>query len=278
MIVLHPLIQLENEGACLRPAASRRRANENNMSGFIQKFRRDVVGIAWLAASLFLGLALFSFKSSDPSFNSTGLNLKVQNYCGYIGSFAADLMYQAWGLAAWILVFAAVRMCVRTFQGRTGQWIGVRLVWAGLLLITVSSLLGLYFPATRFYAGSIPAGGVVGLVVAKALVSAFNSVGVSIILWGLALMLLVFYTERPLRELFKAPISFVRSARGLIVDKSVAFRRLLEFDNLKPLAAAGPAPTAVSTSEAQEEKKKGFRFPLAGVIKAKPKAEEREDE
>ncbi|MES2963738.1 MAG: hypothetical protein V4760_07585, partial [Bdellovibrionota bacterium] len=31
------------------------------MSGFIQKFRRDVVGIAWLAACLFLGLALFSF-------------------------------------------------------------------------------------------------------------------------------------------------------------------------------------------------------------------------
>ncbi|MES2963739.1 MAG: DNA translocase FtsK, partial [Bdellovibrionota bacterium] len=215
---------------------------------------------------------------TDPSFNSTGLNLKVQNYCGYIGSFVADLMYQAWGLAAWVVVFGAVRMCLRTFQGRTGQWIGIRLVWAGLLMITVSSLLGLYFPSTRLFAGAIPVGGVIGMVVSKALVSAFNSVGVSIILWGLALMLLVFYTERPLRELFKAPLSFARALRAAIVDKAVVFRGLLEFENLRPqTAAAGPAPAAAVQGGVEKEKKKAFRFPLVGGAKAKPASEDADE-
>ena len=244
------------------------------MSGFIQKFRRDVVGIAWLAASLFLGLALYSFRPTDPSFNSTGLNLKVHNFCGYIGSFTADLFYQAWGLAAWILVAAALRMCWRTFQGRTGPWFGVRLVWAGLLLVTVSSLLGLYFPATRLFANAIPIGGVLGMVVSRGLVSAFNFLGVSIILWSFSLMLLVFYTERPLRELFKAPWRAFVSLRESGLEQMSALKRFLEFEALKPLAAAGVAGGSPSPARAAQEKepKKGFKFGLGRLTDKKPEA------
>ncbi|RYZ87644.1 MAG: DNA translocase FtsK, partial [Proteobacteria bacterium] len=150
------------------------------MSGFFKKFRRDVVGIVWLAAGLFLGLALLSFKPTDPSFNSTGVNLKVLNYCGYMGSFVADLAYQAWGLGAWVLVLACLRVSLRTFQGSKDPIVGPRLIWGGLLLITVSSLLALYFPQVRYFAGQIAVGGLVGTVVSKGLVSAFNFLGVSI--------------------------------------------------------------------------------------------------
>lgn len=194
------------------------------MSVFFKKFRRDVVGIAWLATCLFIGLSLASFRPTDPSFNSTGVNLKVHNFCGYFGSFAADLLYQALGLSAWILIVAALRMCYRSFKGEQNAWTAARMVWATLLLVTVSSLLALYMPSTRLFSHAIPVGGLIGTVVSKGLMSAFNFVGVQIVLWALALMLLVFYTERPLRELFKSPVAFFGGMASAFSEKlSAAF-------------------------------------------------------
>jgi S-DNA-T family DNA segregation ATPase FtsK/SpoIIIE len=265
------------------------------MSVFFKKFRRDVAGIAWLASCLFLGLALFSFHPSDPSFNSTGVNLKVHNVCGYIGSFSADLLYQAWGLAAWILIAGALRMCYRTFKGETAQWTTARMVWGLLLLMTVSSLLSLHLPGVRLFSRAIPVGGVIGTVVSHGLMSAFNYVGVCIVLWSTALMLLVFYTERPLKELFKSPVALLSA----FSEKLVA---ALQFDGgLKPAAAGGgtldPAPGekkksalkiltgggSASGDEAPSRKKKGDDEGLSTTAKVKAKlkaeadAEEDED-
>jgi S-DNA-T family DNA segregation ATPase FtsK/SpoIIIE len=245
------------------------------MSGFFQKFRRDVIGIAWLALSLFLALSLASFKPSDPSFNSTGVGLHVQNYCGYIGSFSADFMYQILGLSAWALVAAALRMSIQSFKGKTGAWFGPRLIWAGLLLITSSSLLSLYFPLSKVYANHISVGGLVGLVVSKGLITGFNFLGVSIILWSVALMLLVFYTERPLRELFKMPITALSRLNQGMSEKMAVIRSLVEFHGMKTSSAAGSGVSidraddrggaARSDSAAELKKKKGFRFAIPGL-------------
>lgn len=218
------------------------------MSGFFKKFRRDVSGIGWLASSLFTGLALFSFKATDPSFNSTGTGLKVSNYCGYIGSFAADLMYQTLGVSAWILVFAAARVAVSTFRDEKKTWNAARVIWAGLLLVTVSSLFALYMPQTRLFSNSVPVGGLIGTVVSKGLVSAFNFLGVSIILWSLALMLLVFYTERSLSQLFKSPLAFFGAMKDGAFEKMAAFRDMFEFEPLGAGAGGG------STKPAKEKK------------------------
>ncbi len=74
------------------------------------------VDVTYRPTSFLTLTSVFGYQRSDReaqvqflapgSFNSTGTGLKVQNYCGYIGSFAADLMYQTLGLSAWILVLA----------------------------------------------------------------------------------------------------------------------------------------------------------------------------
>lgn len=231
------------------------------MSGFFKKFRRDVVGIAWLATALFLGLALASFRPTDPSFNSTGVNLHVHNWCGYIGSFAADLLFQFWGLSAWVLIVAVLRICINTFRGQTGPWTGTRLVWATLLLVTASSLMALYFPTKKAFSNHIPVGGLVGTVVSKGLVSAFNFLGVSIILWSLALMLLVFYTERSLKELFKAPLTWFSDFTENFSERLAAFRRFVEFDGMKPQTAGAGGGRARAREAAEPAKeKKSFSF------------------
>jgi S-DNA-T family DNA segregation ATPase FtsK/SpoIIIE len=74
------------------------------MNHFLKKFRQDVIAIGFLGLGLFLALALISYNPQDPSFNSLGQGLKSLNYCGIVGSFMADLLYQFFGLAAWVLV------------------------------------------------------------------------------------------------------------------------------------------------------------------------------
>lgn len=230
------------------------------MSAFFKKFRRDVAGILWLAVTLFIGLALFSFRPTDPSFNSTGVNLTGHNYCGYIGSFLADLLYQVWGVSAWFIALGTLRLCIGTFRGSVESWVGPRLIWGLLLMTTMASLLSLYFPHVKIFSNQIVLGGLVGTVVARGLVSAFNFLGVSIILWSVALLLLVFYTERSLPDLFKSPVEKLGLLKERLFASISSFSQWFEFSALRPQAAgAGGA-----TPSRREKKEKAF-MPVAAA-------------
>ena len=228
------------------------------MSGFFEKFRRDIIGIAWLATSLFMGLALFSFKPTDPSFNSTGVGLQVHNYCGYIGSFAADLIYQGLGLSAWILVLAGLRVGIQSFREEESEWPGVRVFFGGLTVLTTASLLGLYFANARMYDHHISLGGFVGGIVANGLVSAFNSMGASILLWSVSLLLIVFYTEKPLKEIFKSPLAILSHLMSHLSEqvsiRTAAFRRLFEFNGLRPQMSGVAIDAGVAQSQSPLKK------------------------
>jgi DNA segregation ATPase FtsK/SpoIIIE, S-DNA-T family len=240
------------------------------MSGFFKKFRRDVAGVSWLATGLFLGLSLFSFRPTDPSFNSVGVNLKVYNYCGYFGSFVSDLLFQCWGLGAWALVAACLRMSINAFRGDSKPALSPRLVWGFLLLVTVSSLLALYMPTMRLFTNQVPVGGLVGTVVSKGLVSVFNSLGVSIILWSVAVLLLVFYTERSLQELIRAPFMFIRAAAEAVVAKLALVRPLFALEPAHA-SAGGELAGGCRKSRSKREVESGMAAESsAGGILVKP--------
>src|SRR5690606_38370712 len=78
-------------------------------------------------------------------------------------------------------------------------------LWTALLLATGSSLLGLYFPEKTLFGNTIHVGGMLGMIVSGALVSVFNFLGVSVILWTAALILIVCYREKTLGELLVWP-------------------------------------------------------------------------
>ena len=250
------------------------------MNGFFKKFRRDVAGIAWLGATLFLGLALFSFHPSDPSFNSTGVNLKVRNYCGYIGSFSADLIFQIWGLGAWLLVAACGRFCVSTFRNVGTKLVGPRVIGGVLSLTVVASLLSLHLPAKKIYGNHIPVGGLVGTVVSKGLVSALNFVGVSIILWCLAILLLVFFTDRSLFDLFRYPQALYNKLAEALSARGFTFRALFD-GGLEP-QPAGAGAGGGTIAPKRERKKKDAEAVAALSPEPKPlvikEREEEEDE
>lgn len=179
------------------------------MNQFLKKFRQDVIAISFLGFGLFIALALISYNPQDPSLNSIGKGIRATNYCGVVGSFLADLFYQFFGLAAWVIVLGMAKMAYTSYQGGGVTLKNIRLIWPVLLVTNVAALLSLYLPDTRVFHNQIYLGGLLGLGVAKSLMGAFNSVGVQVILWSFMVMLVVFYSERSLQELLSLPADFL---------------------------------------------------------------------
>jgi S-DNA-T family DNA segregation ATPase FtsK/SpoIIIE len=63
----------------------------------------EIIGLIMMGAGFVLFLALISYNSSDPSWNSTGGNLRARNWIGPMGAKVADGLYQAFGIAALII-------------------------------------------------------------------------------------------------------------------------------------------------------------------------------
>lgn len=63
-------------------------------------------GLLWLLAGMGLFLSLGSYSASDPSWNATSSNATlVHNWLGVHGAIVADMMFQSFGVSAWLAGF-----------------------------------------------------------------------------------------------------------------------------------------------------------------------------
>lgn len=181
------------------------------MNSFFKRFQQDVRAIGFLGLGLFLALALMSYNSKDPSFNSTGQGLNTLNYCGILGSFIADLLYQAFGVTVWVGIAGLFHAAIESFRGEKIQFKDARHLLAVALIAFTAALVTIYFPNTKMFSSQIYPGGLVGLGISMGFVKLLNSIGAQIILWTMSLVLFVFYfefsiqeaAERPLEKIFK---------------------------------------------------------------------------
>src|SRR5208282_1025259 len=86
------------------------------------------LGMALLAAALFLTLALASYDRGDPSWNHA-VTGPVHNIMGLAGSRLADALLQGFGLAAALLPVFLCDWAVRLLLAR-----GLRRFWLKILL------------------------------------------------------------------------------------------------------------------------------------------------
>lgn len=63
----------------------------------------EIIGLILMGIGLVVLLALISYNSSDPSWNSAGGNIRTRNWIGPMGAKMADALYQAFGIAALIV-------------------------------------------------------------------------------------------------------------------------------------------------------------------------------
>lgn len=152
----------------------------------------EAVGILGLVSALAVLLSLVSFDPGDASFNVTTPKTETANWMGPLGAHLADLLMQAFGLAAYGLPLLLAypgwmklrSRSVRSVLLQCGGWIACCLSVAALVELAVTE---------DFYIFQyIRPGGAIGLAIAAGLTSILNTPGATLVLiTALALTMLV---------------------------------------------------------------------------------------
>ncbi len=171
----------------------------------------ELIGFVCIMAAVLLALALISYSPQDPALNVSAASMvenAVRNWIGPAGSYTADLSFQVFGFAAFLLPVAIGILGYRWFRSRAidSQW--ATLAGYGLLLLSLPSLLSMiHFPDVR---GAIPAGGFLGSVVSHGLQRGFNFWGAFLV----ALIMIVVALFLTTRFSFSGAHAWASSAKG----------------------------------------------------------------
>ncbi|MGH9740821.1 MAG: DNA translocase FtsK [Candidatus Acidiferrum sp.] len=142
----------------------------------------ELIGFLCITLAVLMALALISYSPHDAAFNvaAAGLNGgQALNWIGPAGSYSADLLFQLFGFAAFLLPAAIGVLGWRWLRSRAIDSQAATLVGYGLLLLSLPSLLSLWhFPQLR---GAIPAGGMLGSLLSNGLLTGFNFWGATVV-------------------------------------------------------------------------------------------------
>jgi len=94
------------------------------LTDFVRRRLVEMAGLVLIVAAAALILAMLSYDSSDPSFNTAGGHGRVNNVLGYPGAVVADLALQTLGLAA-----ALGAIIVAVWGGLLFRRHGLRQIW-----------------------------------------------------------------------------------------------------------------------------------------------------
>ncbi len=127
---------------------------------FVRRRAIEFAGMLLAGLGAALAIAGLSFRAEDPSFNRAG-DEPVMNLLGLPGAYAADLMWQTLGLAAFLLPFIlmvwGLGICYRrSFE----RWLP-RLISLPVALL-LSALVIAYFPAPQGWPSESGVGGFTG--------------------------------------------------------------------------------------------------------------------
>jgi S-DNA-T family DNA segregation ATPase FtsK/SpoIIIE len=182
--------------------------------------RNEIIAILLFALGALLALCLFSYKPNDPSWNTATTQGATRNWIGPFGANVATTLFQFIGLAAYLLPLLLLAAAWRRFRTRRIRAPLSRIIGLVTLLLAASALFALFIKGALFDA-SVPAGGLVGALVARVLVSALSTVGATILLSAIAAMGLLLATN----------FSFVRTyewAGGAFGNRFSFFRAIPE--------------------------------------------------
>src|SRR5438128_7896600 len=144
----------------------------------------EIIAIGMIALALLLGLCLASYNPNDPSWNAAGES-GTHNWIGAVGANVAAALFQAIGLAAYLLPFLLLAAAWRRFRSRRINAPVSRIAGLIVLVLSSSALLSLanFKP---FFDASFNAGGLAGAIIARALVGGLNTIGATILLAAIA--------------------------------------------------------------------------------------------
>ncbi len=137
------------------------------------------MGLVLALVSLLLFLSLATYHPVDPSFNTatdTALPHAVHNWIGLFGASLSDLMLQAMGVTAFLLPLWLGGLAWDWMRSRSGGSAWLRWMGCTLAVIFVPTVFGL-LPWHWHWLHAVPLEGVIGRLIASALVVYLNTQG-----------------------------------------------------------------------------------------------------
>lgn len=186
----------------------------------------EIIAIALVALALLMGLCLASYNPNDPSWNAAG-ETAARNWVGSVGANVAAALFQSIGLAAYMLPFLIIAAAWRRFRARRINAPLFRI--AGLTLLVLSSAALLSLADLRpLKDASFNAGGLVGSLVARALVSGLNTIGATILLIAVAITALLLATNLSFANFYQTVIVAIAGRFAGLHSISEKFRAWLQ--------------------------------------------------
>ncbi|MGC1830237.1 MAG: DNA translocase FtsK [Candidatus Acidiferrales bacterium] len=196
----------------------------------------EMVGFVGLSVAILLALSLLSYSPLDASFNVSApppLTGPARNWIGPVGAHVADLFFQFSGFAAFLFPVGMFLMAMRWFRSHPSESPVAKLAGFALLVAAVSSELTLaHVPEVR---GVLPAGGLLGTVLAEGLRAAFNPVGANLVAIATlltALFLATSFSFRAAGEWMKKPMGS-DGALGRMMARARTWREEREAERLR---------------------------------------------
>jgi len=142
----------------------------------------ELVGFLGVTLAVLVALSLLSYNPHDASLNVSAPppdTRPARNWIGPAGAHGADLLFQGFGYAAFLLLAGLFLLGVRWFRSQPVPAPVAKLIGYALLLLSLPALLTLWhLPNVR---GAVGAGGLLGVLISSALVAALNSIGAHLV-------------------------------------------------------------------------------------------------
>lgn len=231
----------------------------------------EALAFVCLFAGFIVFLALVSYDPLDNSWNTVSGTAEPANVIGSVGAWMADLLLQMFGLAAYALPVLVLMLGWKWVRSSPIDAPWVKVVGSFLWVGATCTGLGL-LPDWRPIAGTLAAGGVLGILSAGLLTGAMKPVGaalVTLLVWVLSLYMVSTFEMATLPRWFRWPIEWMQA----IAAKFRAWR-LRRIEVAKQRAAEKAAIRAEKRRAAAEQK----RTEAAARAQAKEAEKEAEKE
>lgn len=149
-----------------------------------EKLKHEIIGILLIALAVFLFLSLVSYHPMDPSFFSySSSKLKeIHNWMGIVGAYLSGLLFQGFGFPSFLISFVLVVFAFSFIFRWEWKYLSLKIAGWAVILITLSSFLGLWLSPFRIYHQDLLMGGFIGEIFARNLVHYFNRPGATVLL------------------------------------------------------------------------------------------------
>ena len=156
----------------------------------------ELIGFLCITLAVLIALALLSYSPKDASFNVSAAAFDgspARNWIGPAGAYGADLLFQSFGFAAFLIPAAILVLGWRWFRSRVLDSQVATVVGFGLLLVSLPTLLSLWH--VWDVRGAVPPGGLLGELISGGLRTGFNLWGANLVTVAL-LVTALFMTTR----------------------------------------------------------------------------------